>query len=196
MKHASTIEVFGHWNERRGGRPAPERSDIEPGAIRRALADTFMLALDPPGEHVFRLAGTRVCALFCRELRGTSFADLWDDGSRAQALALLAIASEETVGAVAAVSGGSESGAVDLELLLLPIHASRWSEGRHLGVLAPMAAPYWLGQRPLGALVLRHWRHLGPPPATALTFRRPPAATTYPARLRRGLVVHEGGRAG
>jgi hypothetical protein len=194
MKHASTVEVFDHWNERRSGRPAPERSDIEPGAIRRALGDTFMLALDPPGDHAFRLAGTRVCALFCRELKGTSFADLWDDDSRTQALALLAIASEETLGAVAGVTGQSDSGTIDLELLLLPILPSRWSEGRHLGVLAPMSTPYWLGQRPLATLALRHWRHLGPPPP-ALAFRRPSAATSRPERLRHGLVVHEGGRA-
>src|SRR5258705_7752830 len=65
MKQASSRDVFNYWNERRGGRPAPDRSEIEPGAIRRALGDTFILAFDAGAEHPFRLAGTRVCALFC-----------------------------------------------------------------------------------------------------------------------------------
>src|SRR5258705_2641434 len=33
MKSASTSKLFAYWNERRGSRLAPERGDIEPGAI-------------------------------------------------------------------------------------------------------------------------------------------------------------------
>src|SRR5882724_4487529 len=73
MKHSSTRELYNYWNLRRGSRAAPERSDIEPGAIRRVLADTFMLSFDPQGGHPFRIAGTRVCALFGRELKGNAF---------------------------------------------------------------------------------------------------------------------------
>src|SRR3979411_214660 len=58
----------------RGGahpaRRAPERGDIEPGAIRNVLGDSFIIAYDPEADHPFRLAGTRVCALFGRELKG------------------------------------------------------------------------------------------------------------------------------
>ena len=46
MKHASSRDVFEYWNKRRGYRIAPERGDIEPGPIRRALGDTFILAQD------------------------------------------------------------------------------------------------------------------------------------------------------
>src|SRR3954465_9501281 len=82
MKHASSRQVFEYWNERRGGRLAPERGDIEPGPIRRALGDTFILAQDAQGNHRFRLAGTRSCALFCRELKGADFAALWAETER------------------------------------------------------------------------------------------------------------------
>jgi hypothetical protein len=67
MKHSSIRELFDYWNERRGRRAAPERGDIEPGDIRGVLADTFILAFDAPASHPFRIAGTRVCALFGRE---------------------------------------------------------------------------------------------------------------------------------
>ncbi len=82
MKHESTRALFDYWNEKRGTRPAPERADIDPAAIRHALGDTFMLAADFVDQLRFRLAGTRVCALFCREIKGEEFISLWDEKSR------------------------------------------------------------------------------------------------------------------
>ena len=46
MKHAASRELYAYWQERRGKRPAPERTEIEPGAIRQVLSDAFILALD------------------------------------------------------------------------------------------------------------------------------------------------------
>ncbi|MGB9364875.1 MAG: PAS domain-containing protein, partial [Xanthobacteraceae bacterium] len=66
MKQASSRELFGYWAARRGARAAPERGEIEPSAIRRALGDVFILEFDRRSGHPFRLAGTRVCALFGR----------------------------------------------------------------------------------------------------------------------------------
>ena len=41
MKHAASSELYAYWQEKRGKRPAPERADIEPGAIRGALSDAI-----------------------------------------------------------------------------------------------------------------------------------------------------------
>ena len=46
MKQASSRELFGYWTAKRGSRPAPERGEIEPSAIRRALGDVFILEFD------------------------------------------------------------------------------------------------------------------------------------------------------
>ena len=62
MKHPSTRVLYSYWNERRGNRPAPDRTDIDPAASRHALGDTFMLAADFVDRLRFRLAGTCVCA--------------------------------------------------------------------------------------------------------------------------------------
>ena len=70
MKHPASRRLFSYWEELRGKRPAPERAEIEPGAIRQILSEAFIVALDPAAGYSFRLAGTRVCALFCRELKG------------------------------------------------------------------------------------------------------------------------------
>src|ERR1700730_13675156 len=82
MKHASSRAVFDYWTKQRGTRPAPERGDIDPTEIRYALSDTFMLAADFVDQLRFRLAGTRVCALFGREIKGEAFDALWSETSR------------------------------------------------------------------------------------------------------------------
>ncbi|HEY0354137.1 MAG TPA: PAS domain-containing protein, partial [Enterovirga sp.] len=64
MKHATSRMLFSYWDSLRGERAAPERSDVEPGAIRHILADTFILGIDGEAGATFRLAGTRCSALF------------------------------------------------------------------------------------------------------------------------------------
>jgi hypothetical protein len=66
------------------------------------------------------------------------------------------------------------------------------SEARVIGALAPMAAPYWLGAKAIGALSLGMFRHLGP----AVEAVAPPRFQAAPGRLiKHGLTVHDGGRA-
>ena len=101
MKQASSRELFGHWADQRGKRGAPERGEIEPSAIRRALGDVFILKFDRRAGHPFRLAGTRVCALFGRELKNEPFLNLWPEETRAQVAQLLSVVADEVSGAVA-----------------------------------------------------------------------------------------------
>ena len=103
MKHASTRTVYDYWNTQRGHRAAPERADIDPAAIRHALSDTFILAADFVDQLRFRLAGTRVCALFAREIKGEAFSALWSEASRESIDDLLGILVNEKAGVVAGV---------------------------------------------------------------------------------------------
>src|ERR1700737_5252614 len=98
MKHQSIRELFAYWHNLRGSRPAPERGDIEPVAIRNLLADVFILSLEPHAGHPFRVAGTRVCALFGREIKGESFLDLFSHDARGEVRDLIAIIAHESVG--------------------------------------------------------------------------------------------------
>ena len=190
MKHAASRELYAYWEGKRGSRPAPERAEIDPGAIRGALGDTFILALDRGAGHPLRLAGTRVCALFGREIKGEPFLDLWDAPSRSVVEGLVSILTEECTGTVAGVSAENQHGeTIDLELLLLPLGVRRPSFARTIGVLAPLEIPQWLGASPIGALTLGGRRHIG----AALEKRLLPRFMA--PRGRRGLVVHEGGRA-
>ena len=194
MRHPSIKQLFDYWNERRGRRPAPDRADIEPGAIRRALADTFILSFDERAGHPFRIAGTRICAAFGRELKNESFIDLWTPDCRRQVRDLLNVIANETVGVVASARGfSSAETAHDVEVLVLPLLHRGRSNARVLGALAPRDAAYWLGACTLGNLTLGTLRYLGPGVAPARPA--PPTAPDRPeGRIRQGFVVYDGGK--
>jgi len=205
MKHSSTREVYTHWNEQRGVRPAPERDEIDPAAVRKSLGDAFVLASSFSRQHHYRLAGTRVCALFCREMKGESFTGPWETASQRALEDLLKIVGEESVGAVAGATGYTHDGAeIELELLLLPLAHRGHARVRALGVLAPISKPYWLGAMPVENLTLTALRHLDPAvesiPAPILTsvpdepVLGPDEPLPEGAQFRKGFVVYEGGR--
>jgi hypothetical protein len=191
MKHASTRTVHAYWEEKRGTRLAPERGDIDPVAIRHALGDTFMLAADFVDQLRFRLAGTRVCALFCREIKGEEFSAIWSEQSRKPVADLMTVVSGEAIGAVAGLTGHAADGAsVDLELLLLPLAHIGHARIRALGVLAPVAPSYWIGVKPIAELTLGTLRHLGPE-----TDQVPVPLPEVDGRtMRHGFTVYSGGR--
>jgi hypothetical protein len=193
MKHQSTRAVFDYWNKKRGTRLAPERADIDPAEIRHALSDTFMLAADFVDQLRFRLAGTRVCALFGREIKGEAFAALWGETSRQSIDDLLAIVTNEATGAVAGLTARTEDGAeTDLELLLLPLAHVGHARIRAIGVLAPTIPPYWIGAKPVVELTLGTLRHTGSDADISIAPRLMPAATG--SRVQHGFVVYSGGR--
>ena len=194
MKHSSSRELFAYWDNCRGPKLAPDRADIEPGAIRRVLGDSFILAFDTASGHPFRLAGTRVCALFGGELKGDGFLELWADSARDTMDSLVSAIVGQTVGAVANVSGHNVDGAeLKLELLLLPLmQRGEKMPARVIGILAPMEMPYWLGVKPIAELVLEGLRHVGPTTDRVSPLRLVAAAANR--RLPPVLVVHEGDR--
>ena len=193
MKQASSRELFGYWVARRGTRVAPERGEIEPSAIRKALGDVFILEFDRVAGHPFRLGGTRVCALFGRELKNERFIDLWDAGSRAALADLVDGIADEATGVVASASGRTAEGwTQDLELVLLPLAQRGDTHQRVIGALAPLSVPPWLGSATLGALTLGNIRYLDPG-REAPTAARLVAGNLTAAR-RATFTVLEGGR--
>jgi hypothetical protein len=194
MKHPSTRELFDYWTARRGRRPAPERGDIEPAAIRRVLADTFILTFDERQGHPFRVAGTRVCALFGRELKDESFFGLWQQVSRQPVRDLFRAVAQDAAGVVAGASATAANGEVlDLEFVALPLSNKGRTDSRVIGALAPLSVPHWLGVHALGGLTLGSLRYLNTAVAAAAAPRIAPALPN--GRIRYGLVVYDGGQA-
>src|SRR5262249_46502565 len=123
---------------------------------------TFILAYDAAHGHSFRIAGTRLCAAFGRELRGTSFTSPWDQVSSRTINDLLAAVTRECIGAVAGARGCNADGEVlGFGLVLLPLRQQTATDARVLGALAPQDLPYWFGMNPVGKLALGAIRYLG-----------------------------------
>jgi hypothetical protein len=193
MKQASSRELYGYWIARRGKRPAPERGEIEPSAIRKSLGDVFILEFDRGLGHPFRLAGTRVCALFGHEMKNESFLDFWEAASRGAMADLIDTIADDATGVIAAASGHTAEGwPQDVELLLLPLAHRGDTHARVIGALTPATAPFWLGASKLGTLTLRSFRNLDP------VLEAPVAARLVVgggSLARRGaFTVYEGGR--
>src|SRR6202521_3021414 len=138
MKHPSNREFFAYWDEKRGGARAPDRSEIEPGAVRELLGDIFVLSYDATSGYPFRVAGTRVCALLGRDLKDRSFSGLFSGDARREIEQIIAVVAEEMLAAVAGITATSHDGSVaHLELLLWPVHARAHAPSSLNGLLAP-----------------------------------------------------------
>ena len=215
MKHPTSRMLYTYWDRLRGQRCAPERSEIEPGEIRHLLADSLILELDMPHRTAtLRLAGTRVCALFGRELRAAHLSALWGEAS-ADPWRMVETVAVDALGVVAGLRGTNTEGeTIDLEFVLLPLRHRGRTQARALGALSPLAPPTWLGLRPLVRLDTLSLRMLTRPvpdafrgvaggdgsvldlaglEAGTLGALPPPANDSVP--FRRGhLMVHRGGR--
>jgi hypothetical protein len=170
------MEIYAYWNRLRGGRNAPERKDVDPGAIRGVLADTFMLDFDDQRGFPFRIAGSRANAIFLRELRGLSFLDLWRDADREELDSVLHCVADEAqaflIGAEAQPAG---LGAVGIEVILLPLRHRGFTHSRVLGGLAVHAAPEWMGFVGAGPIALTSLRAL-----ESSTLKKPASEVTAP----------------
>jgi hypothetical protein len=193
MKQATTRMLFSYWDALRGARAAPERGEIEPGAIRHVLPDTFILELDRDRRAAIRLAGTRLCALFGGELRDRSFASLWPNANSAEVRRCLDIVVDDTAGVVVGLVGTTPREArVDLEMVLLPLRHRGQPHVRVLGGIAPAIVPAWLGFDAVTRLETVSVRVLLPTPALAIPV--PDVEVEVHRDPVRRFVVYEGGR--
>jgi hypothetical protein len=161
MRQPGSHELFAYWNALRQNRAAPERTDLDPAAMRHVLMDTFILEVDATHEYPFCLTGTRLNALFAAELKSLSFLSLWRDTQRSDVAAMLQIATDD----ISAVVGGAEASPpgydlMQFELLLLPLRHDGKTHSRILGRMAPAKPPIWLGLIPVPALDLKSMRVL------------------------------------
>ena len=183
MKHSSSQEFWRYWDNQRGDGLAPDRSDFDPAPMRHLLGDVFVLSCDQSGGYPFRVAGTRVCALLGRDMKGRSFANLFRGKDSREMEDILDIVSEEILPTVAGVEAISDNGSsVPLELLLLPFGARAHSPLSLTGLLVPLAECH--GQ--LRDFHLTSWRHI----AARQKSLVPRRLRKWP--IARGFMIYEG----
>lgn len=210
MKQDASMALFHYWNRLRDGRAAPKRTEIEPADIKSLLADTFILEKDTRGEAVFRLAGTRLCAIYGRELKGFSFPSLWRDKDQRLIARLAGNVFENKAVVTIAFEGTSSKGRSNgFELLLLPLDGGS-ENPRCLGITSAAEKPFWLGADPITEASIESVRTIDPDREPMFLKNRPaievPALAPSDAefsgnappmprgRRVRHLVVFKGGR--
>ena len=192
MKHPVSREFFTYWESKRGEARAPERGDVDPSALRELLGDIFVLSYDDAATYPFRVAGTRVCALFGRDMKNASFPALFGRESRGEIEEIISAVAEETLPAIAGLTAATpDGGRAHLELLLLPFQARAHMPISLTGLLAPFNDCRGTdgrgtdGRGTLGELSITSWRYLHQPE------RIVPRALRKLA-IARGLMVYEG----
>jgi hypothetical protein len=209
MKQDGSIALFQYWNRLRRGRPAPRRTEIEPADIKALLADTFILERDTRSEAVFRLAGTRLCAVYGRELKGFSFPSLWQDKDRRLVGRLVhGVFEASNVVAITfdGISGNQRSN--PFEMIILPLEGGSDNQ-RSLGAVSAVEKPFWLGADPIVEARVESVRVVDPDREPVYLKNRPaidvpalspselPSArdrATVGSRRIRHLLVLDGGR--
>jgi hypothetical protein len=222
MKSVVTRSLYEYWTRLRGHRPAPDRNEVDPAAIKGILGDTFILEALDRNTYSFRLAGTRICAAYGRELKGRNLLDFWSGKDRESIACLLAAVVEDGAAAVFGLSATNDRGQImPVEVVFLPLHHDGPNHTRILGCFAPMDQPYWLGLHPVVRQPLQSLRLIWPdekpafllnaekvdgthggafgryePPPLRIDRRRPVASTPQPGKVKvfRHFRVIEGGR--
>ena len=176
------------------------------------MAVTFILEWDSRGVAVFRLAGTRLCAGYGRELKGFSFPSLWREKDQRLVTRLIHGVFEQKSVVLINYEGFSRNGRSNrFELLALPLDGGV-ENPRCLGVVSAVEKPFWLGADPITDALIDAIRVIDPDKEPMFLKNRPeiPVPSLAPTELDapetisalgrsrriRHLVVFEGGRGG
>ena len=151
MKQPTTRILYDYWNDVRGNRLAPTRFEIEPSRMAAVLSETFILERSEDGSYPFRLAGTRICEQFGRELRGEDFLALAGSDRRAISRALGTVTQSGAV-LVLEIESETDDGRTALfEVIVLPLVHPASEVTRYLGTITAIDPQPSLGSEPLHA---------------------------------------------
>ncbi len=139
MRQAAAQTILSYWQAiqpEAGG--APAHATVEPRALKSHLPDLFVVERLDRAVFAFRLAGTRLCARYGRELRDHDFVRLWPAAQQGEILTQLnhCLQSARPVvlqGAAATLDGKT----VAFEILMMPLTDA---EGRATRLLGAMLA--------------------------------------------------------
>ncbi|MDL2402130.1 PAS domain-containing protein [Rhizobium mayense] len=181
MRQKTSIEIFTYWEQLRGNADAPLRNLIQPSAVRHILPELFILEAVPHEAPRFRLAGTAICSLMGRELRGESFTALWAGSQPDDPVRIAAGVMAHVVPALIKATGYSISGChMTFEMVLMPLRSAGDVCDRLLGCLTPMAHSPWLGSERLEFLALDR---------SSLLYERPARPVELPSHPEHGDLI-------
>ncbi|WP_138464693.1 PAS domain-containing protein [Poseidonocella sp. HB161398] len=137
MQHSALSQLEAYWHGLRNGRVVPNRSDVDPRGIDRALEFAFILERIAPGMARFRLAGMHLNDLMGMEVRGMPLTSFFVADARRQVSDALEHVFEEP--SIARFTLLAERGIGkpqnEAQLLILPLKSDLGDVSRALGCL-------------------------------------------------------------
>ena len=150
MRHRNTELLLGYWSKLRGTRRVPARADIEPRALKRLLPDLFIVDRADRNSYPFRLAGTRMCWLFGRELRDANFLHFFRGACERQARDTFEHALRiATPASIYTIAETLDHRTLRAEILVLPVADPNGRVSRLLGAYTPLDPVMSLAERKL-----------------------------------------------
>jgi hypothetical protein len=188
MKHKNSHLLVGYWGRLLKGREVPDQTDVDPRALKRMLAYTFILDMATIARPTYRLAGTGLCERFGMELKGTNFLAHWETQSGVALASLLkqALRMKKPV-CLSSIAATAANGMVELETTLVPVSFNGTEATRFLGLVQVLGDPSPLFghtiafERLVGSQIIREDEPLTtfdtlPPPPPPPTLRNHPKA--------------------
>lgn len=137
MQHSAISQLEAYWHGLRSGRVVPNRSDVDPRGIDRALEYAFILERIAPGMARFRLAGMHLNDLMGMEVRGMPITSFFVPDARRQISDALEHVFEEP--SIARFKLVAERGIGkpqnEAEMIILPLKSDLGDVSRALGCL-------------------------------------------------------------
>lgn len=130
-------EVRGYWEALRPGDGLPDRANIDPRGLERALEYVFLVERIAPGMARFRIAGIHLTELMGMEVRGMPLTALFDPAGRERLQTLLEPVFAGPSVLELALEGERGIGRPSLEarMILLPVRGDDGTCDRALGCI-------------------------------------------------------------
>lgn len=130
-------QIEAYWEGLRMGRMVPQRSEVDPRGIERALEYTFVLERIAPGLARFRLSGLHLNDLLGMEVRGMPFTSFFTPAARQTIMDTLEAVFDGPQTAELTLAGERSIGkpVLDAKLILLPLRSDLGEITRIMGCL-------------------------------------------------------------
>lgn len=130
-------KIERYWEDLRGSRLLPSRSEVDPRALQGVLGNAFILERIAPGLARFRIAGSHLVEFTGLELRQMPASVLFGIHSRSVLSdALEAVFDEPAAVHMSLISGGGFAQSVlEGEMTLLPLRSDTGEVSRVLGAI-------------------------------------------------------------
>ncbi len=155
MSHSNTNRMLSYWEARRGDRPAPLRSAIDPADFSDIMTQAFVVGREGAGVYPLRLAGALLDDLHRGPLPGSNFTELWAMADRPRLESAIERALGRGQALLVRAQGRSLSGQeAMLEILMSPLSGAHGRVDRLLGFYQPVSPLFRLQNQPIERLFL------------------------------------------